>query len=56
MNKYDSLSQRSFIPVGLNISINGTFVAAGAGTLFFNDNKFIRYIFPFLYFNQFYFN
>ena len=44
MNKYDSLSQRSFIPVGFNISINGTFVAAGAGTLFFNENKFSIYI------------
>lgn len=44
MNKYDSLSQRSFIPVGFNISINGTFVAAGAGTLFFNENKFRIYI------------
>lgn len=44
MNKYDTLSQRSFIPVGFNISINGTFVAAGAGTLFFNENKFRIYI------------
>lgn len=44
MNKYDSLSQRSFIPVGFNISINGTFVAAGAGTLFFDENKFRIYI------------
>lgn len=44
MNKYDSISQRSFIPVGFNISINGTFVAAGAGTLFFNENKFRIYI------------
>ena len=44
MNKYDSLSQRSFIPVGFNISINGTFVAAGAGTRFFNENKLRIYI------------
>lgn len=44
MNKYDTISQRSFIPVGFNISINGTFVAAGAGTLFFNENKFRIYI------------
>lgn len=44
MNKYDSISQRSFIPVGFNISINGTFIAAGAGTLFFNENKFRIYI------------
>ena len=44
MNKTDSVSQRSFIPVGFNISINGTFVAAGAGTLFFNENKFRIYV------------
>lgn len=44
MNKYDSISQRSFIPVGFNISINGTFIAAGAGTLFFNENKFRIYV------------
>lgn len=43
MNKYDTISQRSFIPVGFNISINGTFIAAGAGTLFFNENKFRIY-------------
>lgn len=44
MNKYDTVSQRSFIPVGFNISINGTFIAAGAGTLFFNENRFRIYI------------
>ena len=44
MNKYDSLSQRSFIPVGFNISLNGTFVAAGAGTLFFDENRFRIYV------------
>lgn len=44
MNKNDSISQRSFIPVGFNISINGTFIAAGAGTLFFNENKFRIYV------------
>ena len=44
MNQHDTLSQRSFIPVGFNISINGTFIAAGAGTLFFNENKFRIYI------------
>lgn len=44
MNKNDSLSQRSFIPAGFNISLNGTFVVAGAGTLFFNQNKFRIYI------------
>lgn len=44
MNKFDSISQRSFIPVGFNISINGTFIAAGAGTLFFNENRFRIYV------------
>ncbi len=44
MNKYDTISQRSFIPVGFNISLNGTFVAAGAGTLFFNENRFRIYV------------
>ena len=44
MNQQDTISQRSFIPVGFNISVNGTFVAAGAGTLFFNENKFRIYI------------
>ena len=44
MNSSDTVSQRSFIPVGFNISLNGTFVAAGAGTLFFNENKFRIYI------------
>lgn len=44
MNQYDKVSQRSFIPVGFNVSINGTFVAAGAGTLFFNENKFRIYV------------
>lgn len=44
MNQYDKISQRSFIPVGFNISLNGTFVAAGAGTLFFNENKFRIYV------------
>lgn len=43
MNRLDSISQRSFIPVGFNISLNGTFVAAGAGTLFFNENRFRIY-------------
>ena len=36
MNKQDTISQRSFLPAGLNLSINGTIVAAGAGTFFFN--------------------
>lgn len=44
MNKHDSISQRSFLPVGFNISINGTFVLAGAGTLFLKENKFRIYL------------
>lgn len=44
INPSDTLSQRSFIPVGFNVSINGTFVVAGAGTLFFNENKFRTYV------------
>lgn len=43
-NKHDTLSQRSFIPAGFNVTLNGTFVLAGAGTLFFNQNKFRIYI------------
>ncbi len=39
----DTISQRSFIPIGFNISLNGTFVAAGGSTLFFNENKFRIY-------------
>lgn len=44
MNRYDSLSQRSFLPAGFNLSINGTFVIAGAGALFFKENKFRIYL------------
>ena len=32
LNKNDTISQRSFIPAGFNITLNGTFVFAGAGT------------------------
>lgn len=44
MNKQDTISQRSFLPAGLNLSINGTIVVAGAGTFFFNENRFRIYI------------
>lgn len=44
MNKNDTISQRSFLPAGFNISINGTFIVAGAGTFFFNENKFRIYL------------
>ena len=30
MNKNDTISQRSFLPAGINLSINGTIVVAGA--------------------------
>ncbi len=42
-NPEDSVALRSFLPMGFNVSINGTFVVAGAGTLFFNENKFRIY-------------
>ncbi|MCC8173991.1 MAG: BamA/TamA family outer membrane protein [Odoribacter sp.] len=44
LNKYDTISQRSFVPVGFNLSLNGTFVVAGSGTFFFNENKYRLYI------------
>ena len=43
MNKNDTISQRSFLPAGINLSINGTIVVAGVGTFFFNQNKFRIY-------------
>ncbi len=43
MDAADTVSQRSFLPVGFNLSINGTFVVAGAGTFFFNENRFRIY-------------
>lgn len=43
LNKSDTISQRSFLPVGFNLSLNGTVVIAGAGTFFFNENKFRIY-------------
>lgn len=42
-NEKDTISQRSFFPMGVNFSINGTLVVAGAGTLFFNENRFRIY-------------
>lgn len=39
----DSVSYRSFVPMGVNFSINGTLVVAGTGTLFFNENRFRIY-------------
>ncbi|MFR9650492.1 MAG: BamA/TamA family outer membrane protein [Rikenellaceae bacterium] len=43
MNQEDSVSYRSFLPMGAAITINGTFVLAGSGTFFFNENKFRIY-------------
>ena len=43
LNKNDTISQRSFLPAGINLSLNGTIVVAGAGTFFFNQNKFRIY-------------
>lgn len=44
MNKRDTASQRSFLPAGINLSLNGTIVVAGAGTFFFNQNRFRIYV------------
>ena len=44
MNKQDTISHRPFLPAGLNLSINGTIVVAGAGTFFFNENRFRIYM------------
>ncbi|MEG1935697.1 MAG: hypothetical protein RR141_06845, partial [Rikenellaceae bacterium] len=43
LSKNDSVSQRSFLPIGFNLSLNGTVVIAGGGTLFFNENRFRIY-------------
>lgn len=43
MNQKDSVSFRSFLPVGFNITLNGTFVAAGAGKLYMKENRFRIY-------------
>lgn len=44
IDKKDTVSQRSFLPVGFNLSLNGTIVVAGAGTLFFNHDKYRLYM------------
>lgn len=43
INEADTVSQRSYLPAGFNISLNGTFVVAGYGALFFNEEKFKIY-------------
>lgn len=40
----DTLSQRSFLPVGFNLSLNGTVVVAGAGSFFMKENRFRIYL------------
>ena len=40
-HKNDTITKRSFIPAGVNLSLNGTIVVAGAGTLFFKENHFL---------------
>lgn len=42
-NSADTISLRSYLPVGVNISINGTLVVAGGGALFFSENRFRIY-------------
>ncbi len=44
INRSDTLSPRSFVPAGFNVSINKTIVLAGAGTLFFKENRFRIYV------------
>lgn len=44
MDKKDTVSQRSFLPIGFNISLNKTIVVAGAGTFFFNQDKYRLYM------------
>ncbi len=43
INSKDTVAYRSFLPIGFNLSINGTIVVAGAGTFFFKENKFRIY-------------
>ncbi len=43
IDKEDSIAYRSFLPMGFNASVNGTFIVAGSGTLFFNENRFRIY-------------
>lgn len=44
MDKEDTVSQRSFLPIGFNLSLNGTIVVAGSGTFFFNRDKYRLYL------------
>lgn len=44
MNKTDTVSQRSFLPIGFNISLNGTIVVSGSGSLFLKQNRFRIYL------------
>ena len=44
MNKADTISQRSFLPIGFNLSLNGTIVVSGTGALFLKQNRFRIYL------------
>ena len=44
IDKKETVSQRSFLPVGFNLSLNGTIVVAGAGTFFFKQDKYRLYM------------
>lgn len=44
MDKKDTVSQRSFLPIGFNLSLNGTIVVAGSGTFFFYEDKYRLYM------------
>lgn len=44
MNKADTISQRSFLPIGFNLSLNGTIVVCGTGALFLKQNRFRIYL------------
>ena len=44
INRADSVSQRSYLPVGFNLSLNGTIVVSGTGALFMRQNRFRIYL------------
>lgn len=43
-DRSDTLAQRSYFPVGLNLTVNGTFVVQGEGAMFFRENRFRIYV------------
>lgn len=40
IDRDDTLSQRSYLPIGFNASLNGTVVVSGSGALFFSRDRF----------------